>query len=233
MAKSREKVMRQDKARQRLTRLLAPTRQGTGIPPSMVSDSVAYAFIEQVDVLLPLFVPLGLGDGVTMLKSDLRVDQIPGEAWQAQSRIWGEINQVRDTFLALDRLLRSVRELHEKGQLQIELGLIRSVVPVLVVLNFVPAGKRISAGLVHALGCNEQASADIIDCYRMMLECGNEDKLKQVHRIIVDDSMFYGWVKDFISAAMKIKLPDVPLPLRYIEIAGSVLFEILERGGRQ
>jgi len=227
-----EKIAVQDRLKERLTRLMPPTRQGTGIPPWLVSDSVAVALLEQVDVLVPLFALLGLGDGISMLESDPRVDQIPGEAWQAQSRIWGEMNQVRDAFLALDRLLRSIRELHERGELQIELGLIQNVLPVLGVLNFAPEGKRVLPGLVQALGCDEQAPAEVIDRYRVAVECGNNDKLGQVRRIVADDSVFDAWVQDFISAVRKIKSPTTFIPLQPVELAGSVLFEILETEGK-
>jgi len=219
----------ENKLKERLLKVLRPTRRGTGIPPWLVSDIVVSKLIGQLDVWLPLLAPLGLDKAATILEST-PIDQIPDDEWERQCRTWGEVNQVRDTFLALDRLLHSIGTFLECGQFPIEPSAIQSVLPVLGVLNFTPEGKRLLPELAHALECKQQAPAQVIDCFRAALECERRDKAAEAQSILASDPIFGAWLREFGRIAMRIDLPAKALPLQPTELAVSVLLDILEGG---
>jgi hypothetical protein len=214
---------------ERLRRLFPPIRWGSGIPPCLVSDAKAFAFLEQVGVLLPLFPPLGLAEGVNALQSDPTIDQIPAELCAKQAREWSEDNQVRDIFLAMDRVLRSLGELIHKKELQVQIATVAKTLPVLAVLFWSPQGGSILPQVARIFGCGVEAPAKIIDYYRTAIASGDEDTLLKLQQLVDNDPIFGWWTKEFADMAIKVDLPESPISLPLSTLVSSILIRIMER----
>lgn len=216
---------------ERFRKLFPPIRWGTGIPPCLVSDTKVFAFSQQVDEWLPLFSPLGLAESVNALQFNPIIDQITADVCEKEARQWGEDNHVRDIFLAMDRLLRTLGEfIHKKGP-QVQIAAVVKTLPVLGALFWSPQGRRILPQVAQIFGCDVEAPAGIIDYYLAAIESGDEQKLLQMRQLIDSDPVFGSWTKEFSGAATNMALPESPSPLQFTSLVSSSLLRALESEG--
>jgi hypothetical protein len=215
---------------ERLSATFSAFRQGTGVPPWMVSDTAIGMYIGQSDKWEHLMSPLGFEHVVCFFNGG-NIEQSFPEKIAEESRRWAEFNQVRDTLLAVYRLLMSADELYKQGKMVCPSIVIESV-PILAIMFWCPQGKRIARQAVEVLGCDPTSPADVYDLYRIAMESGDEAKLVQIKRLIDDDPIFGSWSNNYSDVAANTKRPARQPTLPYAGLASTILLNMLDTEAR-
>jgi hypothetical protein len=212
---------------ERLSATFSAFRQGTGVPPWMVSDMAVGMYISQSDKWEHLMSPLGLEHVVCFFNSGGDIEQLSPGRFTEESRRWAKFNQVRDTLLAVYRLLMSADELYKQGKMACPSIMIESV-PILSIMFWCPQGRRIARQVGEVLGCDPTSPADIYDSYRIAMESGDEAKLVQIKRLIDSDPVFGSWSNNYSDAAANTKRPARQPTLPYAGLAPTILLNMLD-----
>jgi|GEM_PF-5412266 len=207
--------------------LFSAFRQGSGVPPWLVSEMTASMLIMQADKWLHLLPPLGFSQSVHFLQYDPYLEQISMEPVEKDSEKWAESNQVRDALLTLDRLLHSVDELWDGGKLAQGRIVLRTL-PALGALFWCPEGRRIMPEVARILGCSEETPARVFDSYGAAIESGDVHALQEIHQLIDSDPVFSSWTEEFCDTATSVDLPERPSPLHFMNLVSSVLLRMLQ-----
>lgn len=217
----------QTKLKTRLSRFFSAFRQGSGVPPWLVSDTAAAMFIDQADKWIHLLPPLGFTEALGFVQNSPNFEQIPVELVREESKKWAEHNQICDALLAADRLLRSLSDLWHQGKLA-QVGIVLRTLPVVGALFWSAEGGRIMPEAARILRCSEATPAQVFDSYRMAVESGDEDILQELEQLVDSDPTFGSWCGEFSDTATKVSLPGKPTPLPVANLVPSIFLGILE-----
>ena len=219
------------KLKSRLSKLFYAFRQGSGVPPWLVTDTAVAMFIDQTDKWIHLLPPIGFAEILDFLHHGPYFEQIPVELVKEESKSWAEHNQIRDALLAVDRLLSSLSELWHEGKLA-QGSIVLRTLPVLGVLSWSAKGSKTVSEVAGILGCSQATPTEVFDSYRMAIESGDEDTLLKLQQLVDSDPTFSSWTKEFSEVAAKVNLPERPAPLPFISLVSSMLLRILEMEGK-
>ena len=211
----------------RLSRLFSAFRQGTGVPPWLVSDTTATMFIEQADKWLHLLPPIGFGQPLDYLQHSPDFERVPMELVSEESKKWAEHNMIPEAMLAADRLLRLVDRLWQQGKLT-QVSTVLRTLPLVGALFWSPEGNRVMPEAARILGCSEVTPAQVFDSYRAVVESGDDATLSRLEQLVASDSTFRPWSSEVSDAAGEVNLPKRPTLLPMVNLASGILLRILE-----
>jgi len=215
------------KLRDRLSKSFSAFRQGSGTPPWLVSETATDKFIDQSDKWVHLLPTIGFDQTLCFFRESPGFEQIPLEKLTEESRRWAECNQIRDTLLAVFRLLTSVDELRRQSNLACPTAVLKTL-PVLGAIFWCPDGSRIVAEAVRVLGCSQATPVEVFESYRMAVESADEGTILELQRLIDSDPVFSSWTGEFSITAVKVDLPERPSSLPFTGLIPAILLTILE-----
>lgn len=211
----------------RLSRLFSAFRQGTGVPPWLVSDTTAAMLIDQGEQWLHLLPPIGFAKPLDFLQQRPDFEQIPMELVSEESKKWAEQNKASEALLAADRLLRLLDKLCQQRRLT-QVSMVLRTLPVVGALFWSPEGNRMMPEAARILGCSEVTPAQVFDSYRAAVESGDDATLSKLEQVVAGDPTFRPWSSEVWDAAAKVNLPKRRAPLPVTALVPGILLRILE-----
>jgi hypothetical protein len=212
---------------ERLSKSCSAFRQGSGTPPWLVSETTTDMFIDQSDKWVNLLPAIGFGQTLCFFQGSPEFEQFSSEKITEESRAWAEYYQIRDALLAAYGLFTSVNELWLQGKLDCPTAVVKTL-PVLVAMFWCYEGSRMIPETVRILGCSQATPAGVFDSYRAAMESGDEYVLFRLEELIDHDPVFGTWTNEFLTAVVRIDVPERPLPLPYAGLAPPILLTMLE-----
>jgi len=192
-------------------------RQAAGLPEGLLPDAAAVARQLGNERVLALAEPLGLGERIKALLAQVSdPDSLPIEIWQKGIDNWPPVYQVLSVTMALLRACEKVQALERRGDLKIDVVLLRGLA-VIAYAPFAPNGGELLSRLSDILGGIVVEPARLLHRYIMAVVAGDTDTLASVDRCILGDPAWWEWSERFLATGK-----DFPFIPRVIGISPPV-----------